>query len=395
MRHHSAKARTAQAVIAATTTLAGCAADQIQIPFFSTEKTKSATSQEQPSASGQSSSVASQTSGVRPKEISKVTPIASTMLEKNCPVIVQPFKLTDNLASLGLYGATQMFGKLGTPGKLLGGTGSAQAQKKKLSASTKLAAKQLNWLPMSAETLYGEKLHQEDADSVLSRKTASGKKLYPVADKMLQEILSKVGEPHDYEFKLFIRKESSPNALARPGGYIYINKGLIDNPERYPKAYFALAHEVAHVLQRHETMSVQSMAIDSITYEEQLAQIISGVNGNPSLILGQLKVGKNTFTRYHVDQELQSDSCGAKLLARVFPERQELADALNAFLKDLPPPEPEKPLPPPQSDAEKLSRAVHDIVDTPVKRHPNTLERQNNLRAIYNEVAKSMAAKDE
>jgi predicted Zn-dependent protease len=293
-----------------------------------------------------------------------------------------------------VYASSQLLGNFGgMTGNTSGGKGQTPARQKTLSASTKLAAKQLNWLPMSAEKLYGERLHQEDVDNVLSRDNARAKKLYAVADKMLQEILSTVGEPHDYEFKLFILKSDNRNALARPGGYLYIDRGLIDSQERYQKAYFALAHEIAHVLQRHETMSVQSMVIDSVTYEEQLTQLISGINRNPNLILSRVKLGKNQFSRYHIDQELQADACGTKLLSRAFPDQQQLAGILNAFLKDLPPPEPAKPVPAPRSDAERLSMTVHDIVDTPVKRHPNTQERQNNLRAIYGEIAKSMAAR--
>jgi Peptidase family M48 len=329
------------------------------------------------------------------KEITRLAPKASMVLDKNCPQIVQPYKLTDNLASVTVFslkeGARAGVGMLGS-----GLMGFMQGQPSRsistgevrnIPASTKLAAKQLNWLPMSAELLYGERLHQEETN-ILERDHKLGKKYYPVADKMLEEILSRIDQPHDYQFKLFILKNSGGNAIARPGGYLYIDQGLIQNPAKHPKAYFALAHEVAHVLQRHETKELQSMVIDSISDSNDLLKIMSGVRSNPNAILAHVKIEKDLFTRHHIDQELQADSCAVKLLSRVFPDAQGLTDSIKAFLKDLPPAEPDKSAPLPQSELEKAAASVQDVVNSPVKRHPNSQERTQNLNTVYMEIQK-------
>ncbi len=329
------------------------------------------------------------------KEITTLAPKASMVLDKNCPQIVQPYKLTDNLASVTVFslkeGARAGVGMLGS-----GLMGFMQGQPprsistgevRNIPASTKLAAKQLNWLPMSAELLYGERLHQEETN-ILERDRKLGKKYYPVADKMLEEILSRIDQPHDYQFKLFILKNSGGNAIARPGGYLYIDQGLIQNPAKHPKAYFALAHEVAHVLQRHETKELQSMVIDSISDSNDLLKIMSGVRSNPNAILAHVKIEKDLFTRHHIDQELQADSCAVKLLSRVFPDAQGLTDSIKAFLKDLPPVEPDKSAPSPQSELEKAAASVQDVVNSPVKRHPNSQERTQNLNNVYMEIQK-------
>ena len=340
------------------------------------------------------------TSGVHIKEINKVAPKASMVLDKNCPEIVQPYKLTDNLASVtafglkeGVHAGIDMLGS-GLMNLMQGQpVGSVRSDAARgIPASTKLAAKQLNWLPMSAELLYGEQLHQEETN-ILDRGHKLGKKYYPVADKMLQEILSQVDQQHEYEFKLFILKNAGGNAVARPGGFLYIDQGLIDNPTKHPKAYFALAHEVAHVLQRHETKELQSMVIDSVSDTKDLLKIMSGVRNNPSVILAHVKLEKDLFTRHHIDQELQADSCAVKLLSLVFSDAQGLPNSIKAFLKDLPQAELDKPAPPPQSDLERVAASVHDIVNTPVKRHPNSQERMQNLNAIYAEIQRGELSK--
>jgi hypothetical protein len=54
-------------------------------------------------ADGQASSQAGDGLDLHPKEITSVAPMASVMLEKQCPNIVQPYRVTDSMASLGLY----------------------------------------------------------------------------------------------------------------------------------------------------------------------------------------------------------------------------------------------------------------------------------------------------
>lgn len=332
-----------------------------------------------------------QLDAVRPKEITRLSPKASVVLDKNCPVIVQPFTLSDNAASLAVFGAREALSDvgrrlLGNAGTLFGGGRPSLApQGGALSASTKLAAKQLNWLPMTAEVAYGERLHQEEG-TILDRDSKLGQKHYPTANRMLDDVLAAVGQPHEYQFKLFILKNSSRNATALPGGFLYLDQGLIDDPAQHPKAYFAVAHEVAHVLQRHETKELQSNVVDSISSKDDLAKVVTGSRGDPNLILAYVKVEKNRFTRHHVDQELQADSCAVRLLSRALPDYKALAASINAFVNDLPKAEQVSAPPPPQSDETRLERSVHAIVDTPIKRHPNNQERLQNLRAIYAEI---------
>lgn len=328
---------------------------------------------------------------IRVKQITTLSPRASVVLDKNCPDLVQPYRLTDNFASVAMFSMKEGFKDL--PGKLgnLLGKAPAPATGDKLSASTKLAAKQLNWMPMTAEELYAERQHNAHTD-ILSRDSKLGRKYYPIADKMLREILASIDEPYDYRFKLFILKTSNRNAIALPGGYLYIDQGLVDSPKHLPKAYFALAHEVAHVLQRHETKEMQSMVVDSFTVKKELIETLEAAKNNPTLVVDRVKLEKGQFTKHHVDQELQADSCAVRMLSQVYPDRQELAVSINAFEVDLPKMEPSSPTKAPQNDAEALAESVHDIVNSPVMRHPNTRERTANLQAIYREVTSTTTA---
>jgi predicted Zn-dependent protease len=299
---------------------------------------------------------------------------------------VQPFKLSDNLLSLTRFSAGRLANeatsKLGSwigMGKV--DTGARAA----VSDSTKLAAKQLNWLPMDAELKYGQREHDKETE-ILERDSRLGRKFYPVADAMLAELTAKIAEPSEYNFKIFILKHSTRNAMARPGGFLYLDQGLLDDEAQRRKAYFALAHEIAHVLQRHETRELQSMVVDSFTAEDELVEAWPQFSGNPVLLLDRVKLGKDTYTQHNIDQELQADSCAARLLGRLY-EPAELGATIEGFLKDLPPYEDAPPPTPPKTDAEKVAAVAHDIVSTPMARHPNSKERADNLDQMYRAVS--------
>jgi len=329
---------------------------------------------------------------VTTREITKLSPHASVVLDRNCPDVVQPFTLTDNAASLALFSAKEALSDISNAflkdpaGFLSGKRKLAAPSTDKLSASARLAAKQLNWLPMTAEVAYGQRQHEEETE-VLARDSRLGRQHYPVADRMLQEILAAVGQPHDYRFQLFILKSSSRNAVARPGGFLYIDQGLIDDPVQWPKAYFAIAHEVGHVLQRHETKELQSNAIDAIESKTDLMNVVTNTRIDPNLLLNYVKVQKGRFTKYHVDQELQADSCAVRLLSRALPDATALAAAVDAFVADLPrPQEVQTNTQSSLADAGKLARSVQEVVDSPLKRHPSNQERVQNLRSIRAEI---------
>ncbi|MGV8920084.1 MAG: M48 family metalloprotease [Pseudomonas sp.] len=324
------------------------------------------------------------------KQFDSLPPRALVVLDRHCAELVQPYRLTDNFAALSVFGIKE--GIKAVPGqlsKLLGASAPATGGSDTLTHSAKLAAKQLNWMPMDAEVMYAERQHKARLEQLIERDSKQGHKYYPTADAMLRDILASIHEPYDYKFKLFIVKSDNHNALALAGGYLYLDKGLLSTPELQKKAHFALAHEIAHVLQRHETKEMQSVVVDSFTVKSDLLTLMKSAPSNPKAVVDRIKLEKNQFTRHHIDQELQADSCAVKMLTRVYPDRQQLAASISAFIKDLPPAGPSDAPVKQSNQAEMLAGNVEDIVKTPALRHPNTQERKANLEKIYKEVTTS------
>jgi Zn-dependent protease with chaperone function len=120
------------------------------------------------------------------------------------------------------------------------------------------------------------------------------------------------GEKYPYQFKVV--NDGAINAFALPGGYIYINRGIIDAAGSEAQVAGVIAHEIAHVALRHGT----NQASKSYVAQAPLA-ILGGLLGSNSVggILTQLGISfaaSSILLKYSRDAETQADLMGTQLL---------------------------------------------------------------------------------
>lgn len=315
-------------------------------------------------------------------EITQVTKMSSTMLDKKCEIPVAPFALTDNFASL-----TVLAGKLAASNMIeqIGNKNQAQSRHK-IPQVVRLAARQMNWLPMAAEKVYGDYLFEQETD-ILPPDGKQGKAAYQTARKILADVLKGIPETSEYQFQIHVLKQAGSNAKATPGGHIYVDKGLVTNPALLGKAYFAVAHEISHVLQRHETRALQGRVIDTLSLASNLPGLLNAMNASrsdPRAIVGILSTGKEMLSRYHADQEIQADACAVRLLTDIFPDARDLSTSIKQFVATLPKATPEQ-----AGMKQDEWTLLSELVSRPIDRHPNTTERVAHLDEVQFEIAKN------
>ena len=121
------------------------------------------------------------------------------------------------------------------------------------------------------------------------------------------------------DFTLFLVMNPAINAFAAPGGYIGIHTGLITSTQSESELASVLAHEIAHITQRHLPRALEEANKMSVPATAALlAAIILGRNsaaiGEAALattLAGQVQAQIN-FTRGH---EQEADRIGMQLLA--------------------------------------------------------------------------------
>lgn len=77
-----------------------------------------------------------------------------------------------------------------------------------------------------------------------------------------------------YEYRFSVIKSQAVNAFATPGGYVYINQGLLTLVESESELAGVLAHEIAHINARHIADAIEKSKKLSIA---TLAAILAGV----------------------------------------------------------------------------------------------------------------------
>src|SRR5688572_5478992 len=131
-------------------------------------------------------------------------------------------------------------------------------------------------------------------------------------------------QAHDgsQRFNFFMVRDNSINAFALPGGFIGVNSGLLLKTKDESELAGVLAHEIAHVTQRHIARSIAAQSRSSlVSTAAMLAAILvgaaagggdaamAGVAAAQSLAIQQ----KISFTRAN---ETEADRVGLGILAR-------------------------------------------------------------------------------
>ena len=120
------------------------------------------------------------------------------------------------------------------------------------------------------------------------------------------------GERYPYQFKTV--NDAAINAFALPGGFTYINRGVIEAADNEAQLAGVVAHEISHTALRHGT----NQASKAYAAQVPLA-VLGGVLGSNSVgaVLAQLGAGfavNSVLLRYSRTAESQADIMGTQIL---------------------------------------------------------------------------------
>lgn len=129
----------------------------------------------------------------------------------------------------------------------------------------------------------------------------------------LGDSIARVADTRGLEWRFFLVDAKDVNAFAVPGGFIYVNRGLVERMTAMNELAAVLGHEIAHVTQRH---TVEQMAnAQRANYGMTLACVLTRVcaNGAGSL----LDVGASAlFAKFSRGDEAEADRVGLSYLVR-------------------------------------------------------------------------------
>lgn len=208
-----------------------------------------------------------------------------------------------------------------------------EAQEAHVIDNARMEMKRQVWLPLAIEEAIGQRI-LEQRTGLIPEDDPAGADLYPPVQAVFDDLKTSTEGLQPYDLKLLIVDDGTgvPNAEALPGGTVFVNTSLAySEPER---VFAYLAHELGHIMKRHQTMALQAKVIDSATTVEALTQL-TDLSGEALLerILVAVDLTAEVFTRYYTAQELEADACGAKFLAAV--PSNDGAASIEMFLDDI------------------------------------------------------------
>src|SRR3979411_106944 len=83
----------------------------------------------------------------------------------------------------------------------------------------------------------------------------------PVIAGYIQDLgnsIAKTTSRADLDWHFYVVNTRQVNAFALPGGYIYVNRGLIESARKLHELTGTLGHEIGHVIQRHTVKQMQT-----------------------------------------------------------------------------------------------------------------------------------------
>jgi predicted Zn-dependent protease len=110
----------------------------------------------------------------------------------------------------------------------------------------------------------------------------------------------------DWHFYIVDSKEV--NAFAVPGGFVYVNRGLIERTQRMDQLAGVLGHEIGHVVRRHsiKQMQQQQGANFGITLACVLTSVCSSQAAGAAIQVG----GSALFAKFSRGDEAEADAEG-------------------------------------------------------------------------------------
>lgn len=138
-------------------------------------------------------------------------------------------------------------------------------------------------------------------------------------------------DDRDREWHFRIVDAEVVNAFALPGGYVYVNRGLIERAGSASELAGVLGHEIAHVLLRHSAEQIEKAQKTNLGVSVVcgLTNICSSDAARVAINVG----GAALFARFSRRDELEADSAAVSVLVRAGYDPQGIVSMFAKLLE--------------------------------------------------------------
>jgi predicted Zn-dependent protease len=121
------------------------------------------------------------------------------------------------------------------------------------------------------------------------------------------------GARYPYSFSVANYREI--NAFALPGGPIWVNRGAIEAAGTEAQLAGIVAHEIAHVSQRHAAQQLSNVMVTNLGLS-LLGALLGNSGGATAANIAARYIASGAFLKFSRDDEREADRVGAGIMAR-------------------------------------------------------------------------------
>jgi predicted Zn-dependent protease len=126
--------------------------------------------------------------------------------------------------------------------------------------------------------------------------------------------MAKLTSRGDLDWHFYVVDSPEVNAFAVPGGFVYVNRGLIERTTKMDELAGVLGHEIGHVVRRHSIEQMQKAQKANIGVT--LACVLTQVCNNQATGALINVAGNAVFARFSRQDEAEADAEGVKNTVR-------------------------------------------------------------------------------
>ena len=131
---------------------------------------------------------------------------------------------------------------------------------------------------------------------------------------VLGDSIARLTSRKDLDWQFFIVDAQEVNAFAVPGGFVYVNRGLIQRADQMDELAGVLGHEIGHVVRRHTVKQMEKAQGANIGVT--LACVLTSICNSQAAGAAINIAGGAVFARFSRSDEAEADAEGVKNTVR-------------------------------------------------------------------------------
>lgn len=157
----------------------------------------------------------------------------------------------------------------------------------------------------------------------------------PVVGDYVQQLgmsIARTTSRSDLDWRFYVVDSHDVNAFALPGGFVYVNRGLIERATRLDELAGAIGHEIGHVVRRHSVQQMEKAqgANVAVSLACTLTRLCDNNVAQAAIQVG----GAALFAKYSRQDEAEADSEAVENVIRAGIDPEGIPALFNQLLAE-------------------------------------------------------------